>query len=139
MLKHILVKNRSVFLYGKSARRVPRKYIIANPQFQISIFFFPITKNRRPFTLSSLHKIKKQHFSIKSHTQWRIMAKVFKGANVFMSRNLVPPELFDALHDALKLNGAQVFLCCDPSRNGPNDYHVIASGDHVKCLLIYSI
>ncbi|KAL0413648.1 UNVERIFIED_CONTAM: hypothetical protein Sradi_1566500 [Sesamum radiatum] len=33
--------------------------------------------------------------------------KVFKGANVFMSRNLVPPELFDALHDALKLNGAQ--------------------------------
>ncbi|XP_022896632.1 DNA topoisomerase 2-binding protein 1 isoform X2 [Olea europaea var. sylvestris] len=60
------------------------------------------------------------------------MAKVFKGANVFMSRNLVPPELFDALHDALKLNGAQVFLCCDPSRNAPNDYHVIASGDHEK-------
>ncbi|KAL2230457.1 UNVERIFIED_CONTAM: hypothetical protein Sindi_1640100, partial [Sesamum indicum] len=56
--------------------------------------------------------------------------KVFKGANVFMSRNLVPPELFDALHDALKLNGAQVLLCCDPSRNGPNDYHVIASHDH---------
>ncbi|KAI3448827.1 hypothetical protein Pfo_005492 [Paulownia fortunei] len=58
--------------------------------------------------------------------------KVFKGANVFMSRNLVPPELFDALHDALKLNGAQVFLCCDPSRNGPNDYHVIASPEHEK-------
>ncbi|XP_011091797.1 DNA topoisomerase 2-binding protein 1-A isoform X2 [Sesamum indicum] len=58
--------------------------------------------------------------------------KVFKGANVFMSRNLVPPELFDALHDALKLNGAQVLLCCDPSRNGPNDYHVIASHDHEK-------
>ncbi|KAK6143199.1 hypothetical protein DH2020_023547 [Rehmannia glutinosa] len=47
-------------------------------------------------------------------------------------RNLVPPELFDALHDALKLNGAQVFLCCDPSRNGPNDYHVIASPEHEK-------
>ncbi|KAL2458112.1 transcription coactivator [Abeliophyllum distichum] len=60
------------------------------------------------------------------------MAKVFKGANVFMSRNLVPPELFDALHDALKLNGAQVFLCCDPSRNAPNDYHVISSPDHEK-------
>ncbi|GFP96294.1 DNA topoisomerase 2-binding protein 1 [Phtheirospermum japonicum] len=58
--------------------------------------------------------------------------KVFKGANVFMSRNLVPPELFDALHDALKLNGAQVLLCCDPSRNGPNDYHVIASPEHEK-------
>ncbi|KAL8542182.1 hypothetical protein ACS0TY_003153 [Phlomoides rotata] len=58
--------------------------------------------------------------------------KVFKGANVFMSRNLVPPELFDTLHDALKLNGAQVFLCCDPSRNGPNDYHVIASPEHEK-------
>ncbi|XP_031092446.1 DNA topoisomerase 2-binding protein 1-A isoform X1 [Ipomoea triloba] len=61
-----------------------------------------------------------------------IMAKVFKGANVFMSRNLVPPEHFDALHDALKLNGAQVFLCCDPSRNAPNDYHVISSIDHEK-------
>lgn len=58
--------------------------------------------------------------------------KVFNGANVFMSRNLVPPELFDTLHDALKLNGAQVFLCCDPSRNGPNDYHVIASPEHVE-------
>ncbi|KAG8363676.1 hypothetical protein BUALT_Bualt19G0047200 [Buddleja alternifolia] len=58
--------------------------------------------------------------------------KVFTGANVFMSRNLVPPELFDALHDALKLNGAQVLLCCDPSRNAPNDYHVIASPEHEK-------
>ncbi|XP_019167494.1 PREDICTED: DNA topoisomerase 2-binding protein 1 isoform X1 [Ipomoea nil] len=61
-----------------------------------------------------------------------IMAKVFKGANVFMSRNLVPPEHFDALHDALKLNGAQVFLCCDPSRNAPDDYHIISSIDHEK-------
>ncbi|EPS65440.1 hypothetical protein M569_09337, partial [Genlisea aurea] len=58
--------------------------------------------------------------------------KVFEGENVFMSRNLVPPELFDTLHDALKLNGAHVFLCCDPSRNGPNDYHVISSPDHEK-------
>ncbi|KAH6769080.1 hypothetical protein C2S51_014416 [Perilla frutescens var. frutescens] len=59
-------------------------------------------------------------------------AKVFTGVNVCMSRSLVPPELFDALHDALKFNGAQVFLSCDPSRNGPNDYHVIASPEHEK-------
>lgn len=57
---------------------------------------------------------------------------MFAGANVCMSRSLVPPELFDALHDALKFNGAQVFLSCDPSRNGPNDYHVIASPEHEK-------
>lgn len=61
-----------------------------------------------------------------------MMAKVFKGTNVFMSRNLVPPELFDTLHDALKLNGAQVFLCCDPSRNASTDYHVISSPEHEK-------
>ncbi|XP_038898756.1 DNA topoisomerase 2-binding protein 1 isoform X2 [Benincasa hispida] len=58
--------------------------------------------------------------------------KPFAGANVFVSRNLVAPEMFDALHDALKQNGAEVFLCCDPSRNGPNDYHVISSPDHEK-------
>lgn len=57
---------------------------------------------------------------------------MFTGVDVCMSRSLVPPELFDALHDALKFNGAQVFLSCDPSRNGPNDYHVIASPDHEK-------
>ncbi|KAJ4836412.1 hypothetical protein Tsubulata_015859 [Turnera subulata] len=51
--------------------------------------------------------------------------KAFKGANVFMSRNLVEQEVFDALLDALKLNGADVFPCCDPSRNGPSDFHVI--------------
>ncbi|XP_008781616.2 DNA topoisomerase 2-binding protein 1-A isoform X2 [Phoenix dactylifera] len=56
----------------------------------------------------------------------------FSGANVFLSRSLVAPEVFDALHDALRLNGAQVFLCCDPSRSGPNDYHVISSPDHEK-------
>ncbi|XP_020107037.1 DNA topoisomerase 2-binding protein 1-A isoform X2 [Ananas comosus] len=56
----------------------------------------------------------------------------FDGANVFLSRSLVPPEVFDALHDALKLNGARVFLCCDPSRNSPSDYHVISSPDHEK-------
>ncbi|XP_056693794.1 uncharacterized protein [Spinacia oleracea] len=58
--------------------------------------------------------------------------KPFKGSNVFMSRNLVPPEIFDSLHDALKLNGATVFLCCDPSRSSPNDFHVIASSHHEK-------
>ncbi|KAL8144099.1 hypothetical protein V2J09_017131 [Rumex salicifolius] len=58
--------------------------------------------------------------------------KPFKGANVFMSRNLVPPEIFDSLHYALKLNGAEVVLCCDPSRNSSNDYHVISSSDHEK-------
>lgn len=57
--------------------------------------------------------------------------KPFKGASVFMSRNLVAPEIFDALLDALKLNGAEVFLCCDPSRTGPSDFHVISSSDHV--------
>ncbi|XP_014502700.1 DNA topoisomerase 2-binding protein 1-A isoform X4 [Vigna radiata var. radiata] len=58
--------------------------------------------------------------------------KAFQGANVFMSRNLVPPEVFDALHDAVKDNGAQLHLCCDPSRNGPDDYHIIASSKHEK-------
>ncbi|XP_015885769.3 uncharacterized protein LOC107421117 isoform X3 [Ziziphus jujuba] len=61
-----------------------------------------------------------------------LKTNAFKGANVFMSRNLVPPEIFDALHDALKQNGAEVFLCCDPSRNGPNDFHIISSFDHEK-------
>lgn len=58
--------------------------------------------------------------------------KSFKGVNVFMSRNLVPAEIFDKLHDALKHNGAEVFPCCDPSRSGPNDYHVIFSPEHEK-------
>nr|XP_043612844.1 DNA topoisomerase 2-binding protein 1 [Erigeron canadensis] len=56
----------------------------------------------------------------------------FNGANVFMSRKLVPPEIFDSLHDILKHNSASVYLCCDPSRNGPNDYHIISSRDHEK-------
>ena len=60
--------------------------------------------------------------------------QLFKGANVFMSRNLVPPEVFDALLDTFKLNGAEIFLCCDPSRNGPSDFHVIASPQHVRIL-----
>lgn len=58
----------------------------------------------------------------------------FAGANVFLSRSLVPPEVFDALHDALKLNGATVTLCCDPSRTAANDYHVIASSNHVSAI-----
>lgn len=41
--------------------------------------------------------------------------KPFKEAKVYMSRNLVAPEIFDALLDALKLNGAEVELCCDRS------------------------
>ncbi|RDY12356.1 DNA topoisomerase 2-binding protein 1, partial [Mucuna pruriens] len=61
-----------------------------------------------------------------------LKTKAFQGANVFMSRNLVPPEVFDALHDAVKDNGAQLHLCCDPSRNGPNDYHIISSTKHEK-------
>ncbi|XP_071716119.1 uncharacterized protein [Rutidosis leptorrhynchoides] len=56
----------------------------------------------------------------------------FNGANVFMSRNLVPPELYGSLQDVLKDNGAQIFHCCDPDRNGPDDYHIIASQDHDK-------
>lgn len=66
-----------------------------------------------------------------------MMRKTFAGANVFMSRNLVPPELFDTLHDALKLNGANIFLCSDPSRNAPNDYHIISSNDHVHRFKTY--
>ena len=62
--------------------------------------------------------------------------KPFKGAKVYMSRNLVAPEIFDALLDALKLNGAEVELCCDPSRTGPNDFHVISSSDHVTTRVI---
>ncbi|KAJ4965475.1 hypothetical protein NE237_017324 [Protea cynaroides] len=62
----------------------------------------------------------------------KLMTKPFKGANVFLSRNLVPPEIFDTLHDAVKQNGAQVYLCCDPSRIGPNDYHIISSPEHEK-------
>jgi len=57
--------------------------------------------------------------------------KSFQGVNVFMSRNLVPPEVFATLHDAVKDNGAQIHLCCDPSRNGPNDYHIISCSKHV--------
>jgi hypothetical protein len=64
-------------------------------------------------------------------------AKAFKGAKVFMSRKLVPPEVFDKLHDALKQNGAEVFLCCDPSRSGPDDYHIISSPDHVFFIGIF--
>ncbi|KAL9259425.1 Ubinuclein-1-like protein [Drosera capensis] len=56
----------------------------------------------------------------------------FVGSNVFVSRNLVAPELFDAVLDALKIGGAEVFLCCDPSRNGPDDFHVISSAEHEK-------
>ncbi|OVA14610.1 BRCT domain [Macleaya cordata] len=62
----------------------------------------------------------------------QMVTKSFKGANVFLSRNLVPPEIFDAVHDSLKQNGAEVFLCCDPSRSGIDDYHVISSPDHEK-------
>lgn len=57
---------------------------------------------------------------------------VFEGASVLLSRSLVPPEAFDAVHDALRLNGAQVFLCCDPSRSAPSEFHVISSIDHVR-------
>jgi hypothetical protein len=51
---------------------------------------------------------------------------------VFLSRNLVAPEVFDAVHDALRLNGANVLLCADPSRTGPLDFHVISSSSHVR-------
>jgi topoisomerase (DNA) II binding protein 1 len=58
-------------------------------------------------------------------------AATFAGASVFLSRNLVAPEVFDAVHDALRLNGAEVFLCADPGRTGPLDFHVISSPSHV--------
>ncbi|CAL4994372.1 unnamed protein product [Urochloa decumbens] len=59
-------------------------------------------------------------------------AATFAGASVFLSRNLVAPEVFDAVHDALRLNGAEVLLCADPSRTGPFDFHVISSASHEK-------
>ncbi|XP_062198046.1 uncharacterized protein LOC133900812 [Phragmites australis] len=59
-------------------------------------------------------------------------AATFAGASVFLSRNLVAPEVFDAVHDALRLNGAEVFLCADPSRTGPLDFHVISSSSHER-------
>ncbi|KAG5525116.1 hypothetical protein RHGRI_031707 [Rhododendron griersonianum] len=69
------------------------------------------------------------HLTVCTH---KMMSKTFKGSTVFMSRNLVPPELFDSLHDALKLNSADISLCCDPSKNGPNDFHLISSNLHEK-------
>ncbi|KAJ3671664.1 hypothetical protein LUZ60_007743 [Juncus effusus] len=59
-------------------------------------------------------------------------ALTFEGINVYLSRNLVAPELYDALHDALRLNGATVYTICDPDRNSPLDYHVISSPNHEK-------
>ncbi|XP_057532611.1 uncharacterized protein LOC130810527 [Amaranthus tricolor] len=59
-------------------------------------------------------------------------SQLFKGSNVFMSRNLVPPEVFDSLLDALNRNGANVVQCCDPSRNSTEDFHVIGSSNHEK-------
>lgn len=40
--------------------------------------------------------------------------------------------MFDAVHDALRLNGANVLLCADPGRTGPSDFHVISSSSHEK-------
>ncbi|KAL5719563.1 hypothetical protein ACHQM5_012319 [Ranunculus cassubicifolius] len=62
----------------------------------------------------------------------KMATKPFKGSNIYLSRNLVQPELFDSIHDALKLNGATVYQCCDPSRSGLNDYHIISSPLHEK-------
>jgi topoisomerase (DNA) II binding protein 1 len=59
-------------------------------------------------------------------------AATFAGASVFLSRSLVAPEVFDAVHDALRLNGAEVLLCANPNRTGPLDYHVISSSSHVR-------
>ncbi|KAF3787341.1 DNA topoisomerase 2-binding protein 1 [Nymphaea thermarum] len=65
-------------------------------------------------------------------TEGRSWGMAFEGANVFLSRSLVAPEVFDAVHDALRSNGACVALCCDPSRNSPDDYHVVSSSLHEK-------
>ncbi|KAK4751984.1 hypothetical protein SAY87_020782 [Trapa incisa] len=72
-------------------------------------------------------------YGLDESTEMKMMtAKPFDGASVFLSRRIVPPEIFDSFYDALKQNGSQVFFCCDPSRNGPQDYHVIYSPDHEK-------
>lgn len=98
---------------------------ISPPVFPLSLQIFP-----RLFSFLQTKSLVPQ-FKTLIDSLPKMMTKTFKGANVFMSRNLVPPEIFDSLHDALKLNGADIFPCCDPSRNGPNDYHVISSHDHV--------
>ncbi|KAJ1685865.1 hypothetical protein LUZ63_017255 [Rhynchospora breviuscula] len=56
----------------------------------------------------------------------------FEGTTVYLSRNLVAPEIYNALFDALRLNGADVRPCCDPSKNSPLEFHVISSSDHEK-------
>lgn len=122
--------------------------ITINPLSRVFISFFllyPPPTHTKPFTLQSGKKLRipisKQTQSV-SQREWEqkmMKAKAFKGANVFMSRKLVPPEVFDKLHDALKQNGAQVFLCCDPSRSGPDDYHIISSPDHVFFIAIFFI
>ncbi|KAK9162399.1 hypothetical protein Syun_003301 [Stephania yunnanensis] len=61
-----------------------------------------------------------------------MLTKCFNGANVFLSRNLVAPEIHAAVRDALTRNGARIFDNCDSSRNAPEDYHVISSFNHVK-------
>lgn len=97
---------------------------------QISLTQNSSTSSSSLRSSSSLTKTKaKSTKMLKTKT---LKMKAFQGANVFMSRNLVPPEVFDALHDAVKDNGAQLHLCCDPSRNGPDDYHIIASSKHVS-------
>ncbi|KAJ7299162.1 hypothetical protein O6H91_Y168400 [Diphasiastrum complanatum] len=51
----------------------------------------------------------------------------FRGTRVFISRNLLPPDLILTLHDALRDNGAEVCFCCNPSCNSSTDYHVLIS------------
>ncbi|KAI8562506.1 hypothetical protein RHMOL_Rhmol03G0041400 [Rhododendron molle] len=42
------------------------------------------------------------------------------------------PSSFDSLHDALKVNGADISLCCDSSKNDPNDFHLISFNLHMR-------
>ncbi|XP_078153506.1 uncharacterized protein LOC144548652 isoform X2 [Carex rostrata] len=65
-------------------------------------------------------------------TNGRKKRGTFEGTTVYLSRNLVAPEIYSTLYDALRLNGADIRPCCDPSKNSPLDFHVISSADHER-------
>lgn len=100
--------------------------VLMNRTTLTRIWFTRVRSSNRRFNAGSSRQQLRE-----TSARLAMSSKLFQGTNVFMSRKLVPPELFDTLRDALEQNGAEVLLCCDPSRNGARDYHVIASYDHV--------
>ncbi|XP_024530554.1 DNA topoisomerase 2-binding protein 1 isoform X1 [Selaginella moellendorffii] len=57
---------------------------------------------------------------------------LFAGAKLYLSRNLLPPDVIDSLHDILRQRGAQVNICCDPSAHSSLDFHVLFAPDSDK-------